>query len=55
MIYLVNDLVKELEALKKVNAYKYHVADDFKSFDTAIDIAIDLVQSYEGVKEFDKN
>ena len=46
MIKHVEELIEELESLKKVNQYKYHIADDFKSFDVAIDHAIEVVKSY---------
>lgn len=46
MIKHVEELIEELESLKKVNQYKYHIADDFKSFDVAIDHAIEVVRSY---------
>lgn len=46
MIKHVEELIEELESLKKVNQYKYRIADDFKSFDVAIDHAIEVVRSY---------
>lgn len=38
-------LLEELKALKEATAYKHHVASDAKSFDTAIDCAIEAVES----------
>lgn len=38
-------LLEELKALKEATAYKRHVADDTKSFDAAIDCAIEAVES----------
>ncbi len=38
-------LLEELKALKEGTAFKQHVADDTKSFDAAIDCAIEAVES----------
>lgn len=39
-------LIDELNRLKAADAFKFHVCDDAKSFDTAIDCAIEAIESY---------
>lgn len=39
-------LIEELKSLKAAEAYKFHVCDDSKSFDTAIDCAIETIESF---------
>ena len=39
-------LIEELKSLKAAEAYKFHVCDDPKSFDTAIDCAIETIESF---------
>jgi hypothetical protein len=39
-------LIEELKSLKAAEAFKFHVCDDSKSFDTAIDCAIETIESF---------
>lgn len=39
-------LIDELNSLKAASAFKFHVCDDPKSFDTAIDCAIETIESF---------
>ena len=39
-------LIDELNRLKAADAFKFHVCDDAKSFDAAIDCAIEAIESY---------
>ena len=39
-------LIDELNRLKAADAFKFHVCDDSKSFDAAIDCAIEAIESF---------
>lgn len=42
----ITGLIDELNRLKAASAFKSHICDDAKSFDCAIDCAIEAIESY---------